>query len=137
MNARTLSQAGKPLHALLVDDDEFMVDLIGELLRGLGITKVLTANNGTEGTKALDQAAVRPDVVVCDLNMPGADGFQFMEALAQRNYDGGVILISAMEARVLSSASLMAKFHRLNILATLEKPVNGPALAKALGKLPH
>ena len=37
-----------------------------------------------------------------------------------------------MDARTLKSASLMARFHRLNILAALTKPVDASALSMAL-----
>jgi hypothetical protein len=45
------------------------------------------------------------------------------------------VLISGQEARTLKSASLMGQFHELNILATLEKPIDKNSLANALSKL--
>jgi len=120
---------------LLVDDDAFMLDFVGDMLRELGVSDVATANNGVNGAKVFDLAVSKPEVVLCDLNMPGADGFEFMEALAERKYAGGVILISGMDERTLNSASLMARFHRLQVLATITKPVDKGALSEALSKL--
>jgi len=58
-----------------------------------------------------------------------------MAILAERGYAGGVVLISGQEARTLKSASLMGQFHELNVLATLEKPIDKKSLAAALAKL--
>jgi CheY-like chemotaxis protein len=121
--------------ALLVDDDKFMLTVLSDMLNDLGVQDVTTARSGADGTLAFDRMLPPPDVVLCDLKMPGGDGFQFMEVLASRNYAGGVVLVSGMEARVLNSASLMARFHRLKVLATLNKPVSATALAAALSQL--
>ena len=126
-----------PTTALVVDDDPFMLELIGEMLGELGIETVCTAKNGDEATRHIDRAATMPGIVVCDLNMPTSDGFLFMEALAARRYKGGVILMSGMDSRTLHSATLMARFHRLLILGTLPKPLDRKALSSALERLPR
>ncbi|MBK1713508.1 hypothetical protein CKO43_12045 [Rubrivivax gelatinosus] len=123
------------MRALLVDDDKFMLTVLADLLGDLGVHGVTTATSGAEATIAFDRLLPPPDVILCDLKMPGGDGFQFMEVLASRKYAGGVVLVSGMEARVMNSASLMARFHRLNVLALLNKPVSAPALAAALAQL--
>jgi CheY-like chemotaxis protein len=107
----------------------------GDMLRDLGVTDIRAAANGNDGAAALDRMAVPPDLVVCDLNMPGEDGFQFMERLGKRGFTGGVILVSGLDARILNSASLMARFHRLTFLATLTKPVEATALRAAIARL--
>jgi CheY-like chemotaxis protein len=125
----------RPRRALLVDDDKFMLVVLGDLLREMGVTGIVTAANGAAGIEAYDRSQPPPELVVCDLNMPGNDGFQFMEQLGARSFAGGIVLVSGMEPRTLKSAALMARFHRLNILATLAKPVDGPALRAALAGL--
>lgn len=121
--------------ALLIDDDPLMLAVLGDMLRERGFGPIVTAANGTAGVTAFDRCSPAPDLVVCDLHMPGNDGFQFMEQLGDRHFAGGVLLVSGMDARTLNSASLMARFHRLNILAALTKPVDEGALAGALAKL--
>lgn len=125
----------RPRQALLVDDDPLMLTVLGDMLRERGFGTIVTAANGTAGVTAFDRHGAPPDLVVCDLHMPHNDGFQFMEQLGDRHYAGGVVLVSGMDTRTLNSASLMARFHRLNILATLTKPVDEAALGAALAKL--
>ena len=125
----------RPWRALLVDDDKLMLAVLTDLLHDLGTHDIKTAASGDEAAVAFDRMLPPPDVILCDLKMPGGDGFQFMEVLASRKFAGSVVLVSGMEARVMNSASLMARFHRLNVVATLSKPVSGPALGAALAKL--
>ena len=131
----TSKQSKRPQRALLVDDDKFMLTVLTDMLEDLGVQSVATAGSGTEAALAFDRMQPPPDLILCDLKMPGGDGFQFMEMLASRKFAGGVVLVSGMEARVLNSASLMARFHHLNMLATLNKPVSAPALGAALAQL--
>ncbi|MEC5161868.1 two-component system, chemotaxis family, chemotaxis protein CheY [Janthinobacterium sp. CG_23.3] len=123
------------LRVLLVDDDALMLDIVGEQLRQLGVVEIATAADGAGAIAAFDQAGAKPDLVVADLQMPGVDGFQLLTGLAERRYDGGVILLSGQEDRVLNSASLMAQFHQLRVLAALPKPPAPEALARAIGQL--
>ena len=121
--------------ALLVDDDKFMLMVVGDLLRELGVSAITTAANGAAAIEAYEHSASKPDVVLCDLNMPVSDGFQLMEWLGAKGFAGGVILFSGMDDRTLKSAALMARFHRLQFLDTLKKPVDKAALRAALSKL--
>ena len=120
---------------LLVDDDSFMRVVMCEMLRDLGIRQISEAASGSAAVDMLQRLKPAPDLVVCDLNMPGGDGFDFMQQLGAAGFEGGVVLVSGMDARTLNSASLMARFHRLNILATLPKPVDTAAMGAALAKL--
>ena len=133
--ATVATRPGRAQRALLVDDDKFMLTVLTDMLQDLGVPGVTTAASGAEAALAFDRMTPPPDVILCDLKMPEGDGFQFMEMLASRKFAGGVVLVSGMEARVMNSASLMARFHHLKVLATLSKPVSAPGLSAALAKL--
>ena len=135
LDATASTRPGWAQRALLVDDDKFMLTVLTDLLHDLGVHSVTTAASGIEAATAFDRMLPPPDLILCDLKMPGGDGFQFMEMLASRKFAGGVVLVSGMDARVINSASLMARFHHLNVLATLSKPVSAPGLSAALAKL--
>ncbi len=123
------------LRALVIDDDDFMLDFVVGLLRELGLGRVDGAAGGAPGVAAFDRAEPKPDLVLVDLHMPGHDGFRLLAALSERRYDGGVILLSGQEDRVLHSAGQMARFHQLQVLAALAKPVGLDALADAIARL--
>lgn len=63
---------------LVIDDDPVNVELIGYLLRAFGHDAVLALG----GEPAMDEATQRlPDLVLCDIQMPGVDGFEVLRQL--------------------------------------------------------
>lgn len=125
------------LNVLVVDDDPFMLELIGSMLKKLGINRCSTAQDGAGAVAMLDGLRGMPDLVITDLNMPGTDGFQLMEALASQGFKGGVILLSGMNARTLNSAALMGRFHNLNLLGVVTKPASRADLSNLIRRLPQ
>jgi PAS domain S-box-containing protein len=66
------------LRVLVIDDQEFTRNLVTAVFRRAG-SEVRAASSVTEG---LEQLAIEPPhVIVCDLAMPGQDGFAFVRAL--------------------------------------------------------
>jgi CheY-like chemotaxis protein len=126
--------SARQLRVLLVDDDEFMLKFVADMLADLGVGNVTTALDGREGMAAFQRLSPKPDLVLCDINMPDTDGFQFMEQIADQGFKGGIVLVSGMDERTRTSAALMGRFHRLNVLATIGKPIAKRALADALAR---
>ena len=79
---------------LLVEDDRNIVDLIRSNLSVRGYDVVVS----TDGTKALWYVEVeRPDLVILDLMLPGADGFELCREIRERS-PVGIIVVSARRA---------------------------------------
>jgi CheY-like chemotaxis protein len=73
-----VDSVSKKARILVVDDDGDSVEVLKELLEGVGY-EVCTA---TDGTLALEFAAsFEPDVVLLDIHMPGLDGFEITRRL--------------------------------------------------------
>ncbi|MFD0319061.1 response regulator transcription factor [Streptomyces flavalbus] len=93
MNAVT--DPGTPDRVLVVDDDPGIRRLLVSALEFAGF-EVDTARDLTE---ALDQVARRPpDVVVLDVMLPGADGFEILQLLRARAVDVPVLFLTARDA---------------------------------------
>lgn len=123
------------LSVLIVDDDEFQVDFVSDLLNDMGISRITTATGGKDGLRAFDKANPKPDLLLCDIQMPDIDGFEFMKAMGERKFFGGVILMSGQGSRVLYSASLVAQLSRQNFLGNIEKPVNKKDVAEKIDQM--
>ncbi len=79
---------------LVIEDVREMADLIGLYLGGDGM-EVVSCPTGEEG---LDQfRAGRFDLVVLDINLPGMDGFEFLQQL-RRESAVPVVIVSARDA---------------------------------------
>jgi EAL domain-containing protein (putative c-di-GMP-specific phosphodiesterase class I)/AmiR/NasT family two-component response regulator len=124
----------KSLSVLVVDDDKFMREMIDMALRGLEVEKVETAADGREALEILDRLAGNVDVLLCDLNMPGMDGIEFLRHLAERRYAGGIVVASGETKRILAAASDLAQARNLRILGSLEKPISQVELGEMLSR---
>src|SRR5690554_486244 len=69
---------------LCVEDEAALRRDMAEELDEAGYS-VIEAANGTEALARLD--AVRPDLILCDINMPDSNGYQVLEALRERHPD--------------------------------------------------
>lgn len=70
------------MKVLAVDDDRDLLELIGFALAQAGFL-VVKAADGPSAVRVFDAEA--PDLVVLDINMPGASGFQVCEAIRARS----------------------------------------------------
>ena len=125
----------RPSGVLLVDDDIFMLGVLDDMLRDFGANRITKAMGGMAALAALDAMPAAPELVLCDLNMPGGDGFEFLQALGARGFKGALVLMSGMDIRTMHSATLMARFHRLKVAACLSKPISASALAAVIGNM--
>jgi CheY-like chemotaxis protein len=112
------------LKALLVDDDPFQLDLMTEILRGLGVSDITQATGGTVALQKLAANANRFNLMLLDLHMPDMDGFQFMESVAKTGFAGGLIIVSGQSDEVVRAAAMVAKLRRFTVLGAVTKPVS-------------
>ena len=120
--------ADKPVLLALDDDEE-----IGSLLCAIGQragfeVTATTSHKDFQTTLRLS----RPDVIVLDLQMPEMDGVQMLRFLADEKVDAGIVLVTGMDMRTISSAEQYGRSKGLRVLATLQKPFMPEDLSNAL-----
>jgi len=67
---------------LLIDDEDMMVDVGTQMLKGLGY-KVLTATGGRQGIAVFESNQEQIDLVILDMIMPDLSGKETFEALVK------------------------------------------------------
>jgi len=86
----------KPVDIAVVDDDEFIQELIESAFAETGVT-VYKYNNGTEFILACEKK--RFDLVFLDILMPGIDGFGVMDYLQKKGMRMPIIILSTVSQR--------------------------------------
>ena len=77
---------------LLVDDDEFLLDMYAVKFRELGFD-VHTSAQGEEALEKL-RSGLQPDAIVFDMVMPGMDGEKLLTALHEEKSVRGAKLVA-------------------------------------------
>ncbi len=93
----------EPTRVVVVDDSAYIRKVVKEMLsRSPGIEVVGTARDGEEALSEVER--LKPDVVTCDLIMPGVDGVEFIRRQMSTNPLPIIIVSIAAESseRVLS-----------------------------------
>jgi two-component system, OmpR family, response regulator len=98
----TVGAADRP-RVLVVDDEPNIVNLVRMSLRFHGFD-VVTAASGGEALTAV--ASTRPDLVVLDVMLPDADGFEVCRQLRDAAADVPVIFLTARHAHADKVAGL-------------------------------
>lgn len=115
---------------LLVADDE---EEIGEIIRALAEDLGFSVTCVTEGSEVVEMVErIRPNVIILDLRMPGTDGVEIIRELGKKNCKSGILLLSGMDQRTLSSVQALGKEIHLDIAGTLTKPMSIDAVESAL-----
>ena len=120
---------------LVVDDDNFQLEILGQQLHSLGWSRLLFAASGRAALQLFDAHKADIRLIISDLSMPDMDGLVLMRHFAQRELDAAIVLISGVSDEILNSAAGLASAHRLHLLGVLSKPNSLESLATLLVKL--
>jgi len=118
------------LTILVAEDHAFQRRVAVGILERLGARQVIEASHGMDALAALRAADGAVDVVLCDLDMPGMDGVEFIGHVAQERLAKSIAVVSAMDPALLHTVQVMAKASGLRVLGCVEKPLSP-------GKLTH
>ena len=116
---------------VVVEDHDFQRRTLVHLLRGLGVGTVKDAARGAEALAILRAGPV-PDVIVCDIDMPGMDGVEFVARVAESNLACAVVIASGLETNVLQAVESLGESQGVHVLAALEKPLTARRLGEVL-----
>jgi len=121
----------RKLTVLVAEDHEFQRRLAVGTLKRMGAAAVIEAADGAEALKALRETG-GIDVVLCDLDMPGMDGVEFIRRVAEERLAPALVIVSGLEAAIVDSVERMSRAHGHLVLGTVEKPITAQKLQNVL-----
>lgn len=112
------------LHILVLEDDEFQRRMVANMCRSLAPESISEAADGNHALQIIQDSNVKPvNVVLCDLQMPGMDGMEFLRHLSEQHSDIRIVITSALDSKLLTSVGRMAKIYGIRLLGIVEKPI--------------
>jgi len=111
---------------ILVIDDEIEILRIAETFLLRKGFEVMTAQDGEEGLRALDEAGPSIDLVVLDHRMPNLDGAGVLNEMRRKGIKKPVILLTG---------SIGKEIKYLKADATLLKPIDLDEMLEMIRKL--
>lgn len=113
------------LRALIVEDEEESLELLGNLLNSGGLAEVTAST--TNADEALDLITLnQPDIVFLDIKMPGKSGFEILDELnSVKSVDPYIVFTTAYDEFALKAFDYAAFDYLL-------KPVDPGRLAGTL-----
>jgi two-component system CheB/CheR fusion protein len=121
----------KDLRVLVVDDDEATRDTVAEMLKDMG-AQVKVAESAAAAMTVVQE--FRPRVLLCDIAMPGEDGYSFIRRVRALSVDRGgntpALALTALAAEDDHRRALAAGFQM-----HLTKPIDIERLSEAVVEL--
>ncbi len=115
------------MKVLIIDDDARIRELIRIWLEREGF-EVVEAEDGKKGVERYRSRPV--DIVICDLLMPVQEGIETIAHFREEFPQVGIIAISG--GGKIGSASYLAMAEQLGAWRVFAKPLDMPALIKAI-----
>jgi EAL domain-containing protein (putative c-di-GMP-specific phosphodiesterase class I) len=106
---------------MLVDDDVQITRMIRRVAEQVGFA-VTEINDPLQFEEAYQSTPV--SLIILDLNMPGKDGIELLDYLADQNCKARVMFISGVDKRVLGTTEQLAISRGLDFAGVLAKPID-------------
>lgn len=122
-------EGNRKIRVLIVDDIPETRDNLKKLLYFEDDIEIIGA--AANGREAVEQSrALKPDIVLMDINMPGMDGIQASELISQQNLDVQVVMMSVQGEADYLRRSMLAGAREFLI-----KPFSSEELANSLRRV--
>ena len=106
---------------LVIDDEPTCLQAMATILENAGYS-VDEAPSADEGLESYRRE--KPDLVICDVFLPGKDGVTFLMELKKEDPQAKIVLISGHWDRLCVPAGHLGE--HLGAVAVLEKPLAAP-----------
>jgi CheY-like chemotaxis protein len=124
------SKENRVARILIVEDDEEIRSVLGEILRSEGHETTL-ASNGKEGLRIFKEAGA--DVIITDIIMPDKEGLETIMELREKHPDVKIVAISG--GGMSDAESYLKLAEKMGASCTLSKPFQREELLQVVNNL--
>ncbi len=124
------------LRFLVVEDQNFLRWVMGNLLQDMGAKSVFLAGDGALALELLTTPDPPVNVVITDLDRPRSDGLRLIRHMAEHRHPASVIGMSSHRGVTEASVEALARELGVRFLGTLGKPPTARKLREILGAGP-
>ena len=114
------------MKCLVVDDEPLAVMRLQRMLENMGITDILTANNGQQAIETVEKH--HPHLVFLDIEMPVLSGIQAAEIIKKISPESHIVFCTAYDEFAIKAFDLAVSDYLL-------KPVSKERLSQSLEKV--
>ena len=108
------------IRVMVVEDNEFLRNMVATMLRDIGFDYIYQANDGGDALKQLE--AADPGLIICDVEMEPMDGLQFAAELRKSSWpraaETPIIFLTAH-----TEATIVKQAIKLGVKGYVVKPV--------------
>lgn len=121
----------RSLKILILEDNPFQLMAVHQMLNANQVFDVLTADSVAAAKRSLANRG-EVDIAICDLQMEGPDGLEFIRHLADSGAARALIVLSSATDSVLEGVDRLARSQGLQVLGCLQKPATAAVLRQLL-----
>ena len=112
---------------LIIDDSIAITSLLANEVLPLGGYQALAALSGEEGLEMARES--RPDLILCDLEMPGINGLDVLRTLQSEGFDTPAIMMTAFGSEAIAAQAL-----RIGVKDYIIKPFTSEEILAAVDR---
>ena len=108
------------VRVLVVEDNDFIRELVVTMLRDIGFHDIAQAGDGHDALSQIETAD--PGLIICDISMQPMDGLEFVETLRRHPWPrAGEVPVIFLTSH--TEAAIVKRAFKLGVEAYVVKPV--------------
>ena len=108
------------VRVLVVEDNDFIRELVATMLRDIGFRDIAQARDGHDALSQIETAD--PGLIICDISMQPMDGLEFVETLRRHSWPrAGEVPVIFLTSH--TEAAIVKRAFKLGVEAYVVKPV--------------
>ncbi|MGL5722157.1 MAG: response regulator [Brevinema sp.] len=124
------TKTGQSLGVLCVDDSQFILKQMHQILVSRNFVIVDSALNGVEALMKYKERQSEIHLITLDITMPEMDGLTTLKKLKEINPDVNVVMVTA-----LGTADTVKEAIKLGAKGYIVKPLNREKVLERIGKI--